>query len=261
MIIKNDQSTTEISEALDHLKNLSEYPTPYTQYARVLLIYINDLNHKLCEAENDCKELTHFKNIISSSAERLKEGNPVKLESLFNGELASSMFATLFASEFVRSKATNFFEQTFSIPNAGDFTVTIQKAERKTPGMLISELKDSLENANVRLEGLETISETAKELISRIALSNIDKTYRDLAALFGVSTTDLPPPDRDNLFFTVTVPRPPRSGPGWQVDPDFISKVQDGIGHDEESQCWEGTPSMEVVEAVLLAAAAIKQSV
>ncbi|MEN4600783.1 hypothetical protein ABEG75_22795 [Pantoea agglomerans] len=42
---------------------------------------------------------------------------------------------------------------------------------------------------------------------------------------------------------------------GWKVDPDFISRVQDAIGSDEECACWEGTPSMEMVEAVLMAAA------
>ncbi|WP_210524083.1 hypothetical protein [Pantoea ananatis] len=42
---------------------------------------------------------------------------------------------------------------------------------------------------------------------------------------------------------------------GWKVDPSFISRVQDSIGNDDECECWEGTPSMEMVEAVLMAAA------
>ncbi|MBJ6408948.1 ead/Ea22-like family protein [Enterobacter hormaechei] len=51
---------------------------------------------------------------------------------------------------------------------------------------------------------------------------------------------------------------PKDSSQGWKIDPEFISKIQDAIGYDEECQCWEGSPSMEMVEAVLIAAAAIK---
>jgi len=53
-------------------------------------------------------------------------------------------------------------------------------------------------------------------------------------------------------------PLPKDSSQGWKIDPEFISKIQDAIGYDEECQCWEGSPSMEMVEAVLIAAAAIK---
>lgn len=44
---------------------------------------------------------------------------------------------------------------------------------------------------------------------------------------------------------------------GWKIAPTFINKVQESIGYDEECECWEGTPSMEIVEAVLLAASKI----
>lgn len=57
---------------------------------------------------------------------------------------------------------------------------------------------------------------------------------------------------------TVTLPKPKDSDPGWKIDPEFISKVQNAIGYDDQCECWEGTPSMEAVEAVLLAAAGIK---
>ncbi|HCJ7638109.1 TPA: hypothetical protein NV435_000186 [Enterobacter hormaechei subsp. xiangfangensis] len=53
-------------------------------------------------------------------------------------------------------------------------------------------------------------------------------------------------------------PLPKDSSQGWKIDPEIISKIQDAIGYDEECQCWEGSPSMEMVEAVLIAAAAIK---
>lgn len=57
---------------------------------------------------------------------------------------------------------------------------------------------------------------------------------------------------------TVKLPKPKDSDPGWKIDPEFISKVQNAIGYDDQCECWEGTPSMEVVETVLLAAAGIK---
>ncbi|WP_270425599.1 ead/Ea22-like family protein [Klebsiella variicola] len=60
---------------------------------------------------------------------------------------------------------------------------------------------------------------------------------------------------------TVKLPKPKNSDQGWKIDPEFINKVQDAIGYDDTCECWEGTPSMELVEAVLLAAAGIKMEV
>lgn len=57
---------------------------------------------------------------------------------------------------------------------------------------------------------------------------------------------------------TVKLPKPNNSDQGWKIDPEFINKVQDAIGYDDTCECWEGTPSMELVEVVLLAAAGIK---
>ncbi|HHL1502646.1 ead/Ea22-like family protein [Klebsiella pneumoniae] len=57
---------------------------------------------------------------------------------------------------------------------------------------------------------------------------------------------------------TVKLPKPKNSDQGWKIDPEFINKVQDAIGYDDTCECWEGTPSMELVEAVILAAAGIK---
>lgn len=57
---------------------------------------------------------------------------------------------------------------------------------------------------------------------------------------------------------TVKLPKPKNSDQGWKIDPEFINKVQDAIGYDDTCECWEGTPSMELVEVVLLAAAGIK---
>ncbi|EPS5595573.1 DUF551 domain-containing protein [Cronobacter sakazakii] len=57
---------------------------------------------------------------------------------------------------------------------------------------------------------------------------------------------------------TVAYPAPQDASPGWKIDPEFINKVQESIGYDEECECCEGTPSMEMVEAVLLAASKLK---
>ena len=53
---------------------------------------------------------------------------------------------------------------------------------------------------------------------------------------------------------TVKWPMPKETTQGWKIDPEFICKVQGVIGYEEEY----GIPSMEVVEAVLLAAAGIQ---
>lgn len=43
------------------------------------------------------------------------------------------MFATMFAGEFVRSGAKNYLELDYNVPAIGDFVVTIQRKEGKTP--------------------------------------------------------------------------------------------------------------------------------
>ncbi|EAN2401455.1 hypothetical protein EAB21_25805, partial [Salmonella enterica] len=68
--------------------------------------------------------------------------------SLFKGELASAMFATMFAGEFVRHGAKNYLELTYNVPKLGEFTVTIQRKEGKTPGERIAELEAVVEQRN-----------------------------------------------------------------------------------------------------------------
>lgn len=152
------------------------------------------------KAQQEADELSKFKEVMASAAEALKTGNPLNLESLFKGELASAMFSMMFAGEFVRSGSTNYLELLYEVPEFGEMTVTLQKVEGKTPGQRIAELESR----------------------------------------------------------TVKLPKPKNSDQGWKIDPEFINKVQDAIGYDDTCECWEGTPSMELVEAVLLAAAGIK---
>ncbi|HHT7404052.1 TPA: ead/Ea22-like family protein [Raoultella ornithinolytica] len=93
------------------------------------------------KAQQEAEELSKFKEVMTSAAEALKAGEPLNLESLFKGELASAMFAMMFAGEFVRSGATNYLELLYDVPEFGEMTVTLQKVEGKTPGQRIAELE------------------------------------------------------------------------------------------------------------------------
>lgn len=178
--------------------------------ADVLKAFIEHLEGRITELELDCAEYLKFKEVMEMASQHLANDEPLDLESLFRGELASAMFSMMFAGEFKRSGATNYLELSYDVPEFGGVIVTIQKQDGKTPGQRIGELEERI-----------------AELESR----------------------------------TVTLPKPKDSDPGWKIDPEFISKVQNAIGFDDQCECWEGTPSMEVVEAVLLAAAGIKMEV
>lgn len=80
--------------------------------------------------------------------EALEKGTPLDLESLFKGELASAIFATMFAGEFVRHGAKNYLELTYNVPKLGEFTVTIQRKDGKTPCERIEELEAVVEQRN-----------------------------------------------------------------------------------------------------------------
>ncbi|HBZ2316942.1 TPA: ead/Ea22-like family protein [Klebsiella pneumoniae] len=129
------------------------------------------------------------------------------------------------------------------------------------------------------LEKAQTINAAAEKLVRCKGRYHSEQNYRALAALFGVNTPDLPPLEHENVHYAdaaemeiaalrqriadlesraVKLPKPKNSDQGWKIDPEFINKVQDTIGYDDTCECWEGTPSMELVEAVLLAAAGIK---
>ncbi|HFF8963685.1 hypothetical protein V6135_02155 [Klebsiella pneumoniae] len=106
-----------------------------------------ELVEALEKAQTEAEELSKFKEVMTSAAEALKAGKPLNIESLFKGEMASSMFAMMFAGEFVRSGATNYLELLYDVPEFGEMTVTLQKVEGKTPGQRIAELEES--NAQV----------------------------------------------------------------------------------------------------------------
>lgn len=73
------------------------------------LIFIEYLvrrtSQQWAELEKRARHYDEFMNVIEAARAALAAGTPVDLESLFNGELASAMFATMFAGEFVRHGA------------------------------------------------------------------------------------------------------------------------------------------------------------
>ncbi len=139
--------------------------TNQTDGAYVSYLDFMALVEALEKAQEEAEELSKFKEVMTSAAEALKAGKPLNLESLFKGELASAMFAMMFAGEFVRSGATNYLELLYDVPEFGEMTVTLQKVEGKTPGQRIAEL----ESRTVKLPAeLYTIGELIRTQDSRI---------------------------------------------------------------------------------------------
>lgn len=98
--------------------------------------------------EKSATEYDRFMEVVEVAHKALEKGTPLDLESLFKGELASAMFGTMFAGEFVRHGASNYLELTYSVPELGDFTVTTQRKEGKTPGERIAELEAVIDQRN-----------------------------------------------------------------------------------------------------------------
>lgn len=100
------------------------------------------------DLEKRANEFDRFMDAMDTAKEALAAGTPLDLESLFKGEMASAMFATMFAGEFVRSGARNYLELGYNVPEMGDFTVTIQRKEGKTPGERIAKLEAVVDQRN-----------------------------------------------------------------------------------------------------------------
>ncbi|MFJ7174558.1 hypothetical protein [Citrobacter freundii] len=98
--------------------------------------------------EKRANEYDRFMAVIDTANEALAAGTPLDLESLFKGEMASAMFATMFAGEFARSGARNYLELGYNVPEMGEFTVIIQRKEGKTPGERIAELEAVVDQRN-----------------------------------------------------------------------------------------------------------------
>ena len=112
------------------------------------LIFIEYLvrrtSQQWAELEKRARHYDEFMNVIEAARAALAAGTPVDLESLFNGELASAMFA----GEFVRHGAKNYLELSYDVPELGYFTVTTQRKGCKTPGDRIAELEAVVDQRN-----------------------------------------------------------------------------------------------------------------
>ena len=96
------------------------------------------------ELEKRARHYDEFMHVIEAARAALAAGTPVDLESLFNGELASAMFA----GEFVRYGAKNYLELNYDVPELGCFTVTTQRKDGKTPDERIAELEAVVDQRN-----------------------------------------------------------------------------------------------------------------
>lgn len=131
---------TDITVLARLRKELSNPATGSKDHLRKLALSLVD---ELEATQTEADELSKFKEVMASAAEAIKEGNPLNLESLFKGELASAMFSMMFAGEFVRSGAKNYLELLYDVPEFGKMTVTLQKVGGKTPCHRIAELEES----------------------------------------------------------------------------------------------------------------------
>lgn len=79
-----------------------------------------------------------------------------------------------------------------------------------TPEMTLA-LLDELERKDKRIAELEAISSAAEKLVRCKGRYHSEQNYRALAALFGVTTPDLPPLESEARTVTVKLPQPIRA--------------------------------------------------
>ncbi|MET6763339.1 hypothetical protein ABNU44_14065 [Serratia marcescens] len=108
----------------------------------------------------------------------------------FSG-LAVQLMADCFADQFKSSGAINYLELLFEHAEVGEMTVTMQRVEGLTPAQ-------KLAAAEQRIADLEAIKAAAEKLVRCKGRYHSEQNYRALAALFGVTTPDLPPAEGDS---------------------------------------------------------------
>lgn len=132
------------------------------------------------------------------------------------------------------------------------------RRELFTPLHYVSELPQKVVSMRVFREALERSEETLQREVCKI-VDGHDRMQKKLKeAEEKLEAAEKRIAELEAREVNGRFPLPKDSSQGWKIDPEFIGKIQDAIGYDEECQCWEGSPSMEMVEAVLIAAAAIK---
>lgn len=131
--------------------------------ADVLKAFIEHLEGRITELELDCAEYIKFKEVMEMASRHLANDEPLDLESLFRGELASAMFSMMFAGELKRSGATNYLELSYDVPEFGGVIVTIQKQDGKTPGQRIGELEERIAELESRTVTVKLPDDNAAE--------------------------------------------------------------------------------------------------
>ncbi len=130
-------------------KGIVKFEGDYDESAKTFIDFVaKRWSEQWRDQEKRAREFDTLMSEIDTAKTALAAGTPLDLESLFKGEMASAMFATMFAGEFVRSGARNYLELGYDVPEMGEFTVTIQRKEGKTPGKRIAELEAVVDQRN-----------------------------------------------------------------------------------------------------------------
>ena len=114
-----------------------------------------------------------------------------------------------------------------------------------------------------KLEKAQTINAAAEKLVRCKGRYHSEQNYRALAALFGVTTPDLPPLDSESRTVTVKLPKP-RAHLIWiqagHAPDDYWDDV--AVSHSEKDRCCDGSERYPVYARweieEMLAAAGIK---
>ncbi|TPW52386.1 hypothetical protein FKD06_07720 [Serratia sp. SRS-8-S-2018] len=171
----------------------------------------------------------------------------------FSG-LAVQLMADCFADQFKSSGAINYLELLFEHAEVGEMTVTMQRVEGLTPAQ-------KLAAAEQRIAELEAIradtSQVFKEIGNELGCNPDNESI--MMAIDELKSTQMTGPLKDvlkrnieleaKLATPVRLPAAKDPSRGWTIDPDYLSAIADKVGHAEDG----GSPSMETVEAVLLA--------
>lgn len=158
---------TEMAEFYQRLEAMNKFCAPVSTESMAgqnVYTWINTESKKLVEAMGE------------DAAAGV--GPMTAFQKAFGTGPVSGVVATLFAVEFMDTPAKNYLELGYNTPEMGNFTVTIQKHDHKTPGQRIAELED--ERADLLTQLKDTVAawekgddvfggiERARQLIAKL---------------------------------------------------------------------------------------------
>lgn len=137
-----------------------------------------------------------------------------------------------------------------------------QAAERRWH-RVASRVHEQACESDVKIDELEAIRAAAEKLVRCKGRYHSEQNYRALAALFGVTTPDLPPLDSESRTVTVKLPKP-HAHLIWiqagHAPDDYWDDV--AVSHSEKDRCCDGSERYPVYARweieEMLAAAGIK---